>query len=139
MSSCVMCTYDVHIFCIYMCHLVCRLTLSLSPCPSSCPSLPLSVLLPQISYEVFGDMKTVELLPGGSGMLVSADNREMYVDLYVEYLLDKSIETQFSAFAKGFHKVCRHMHVIEVSQNDQTRSTITYVVCHIISILTFFF
>lgn len=50
-------------------------------------------------------MKTVELLPGGSNTVVTAANREMYVDLYVEYLLDKSIETQFNAFAKGFHKV----------------------------------
>lgn len=50
-------------------------------------------------------MKTVELLPGGSNIIVTAENREMYVDLYVEYLLDKSIETQFNAFAKGFHKV----------------------------------
>ena len=50
-------------------------------------------------------MRTVELLPGGGDIRVSAANREMYVDLYVEYLLDKSIESQFNAFAKGFHKV----------------------------------
>lgn len=50
-------------------------------------------------------MRTVELLPGGGDIRVSASNREMYVDLYVEYLLDKSIESQFNAFAKGFHKV----------------------------------
>ncbi|CAM9721303.1 unnamed protein product [Ectocarpus fasciculatus] len=60
----------------------------------------------EISYEVFGEMRTVELLPGGGDIRVSASNREMYVDLYVEYLLDKSIESQFNAFAKGFHKVC---------------------------------
>ena len=59
----------------------------------------------EISYEVFGEMKTVELMPGGSSVLVTAANREMYVELYVEYLLDKSIETQFTAFAKGFRKV----------------------------------
>ncbi len=59
----------------------------------------------ELSYEVFGAMKTVELMEGGSGTVVTAANRELYVDLYVKYLLDTSIKTQFDAFARGFHKV----------------------------------
>jgi hypothetical protein len=32
--------------------------------------------------------------------------RAEYVDLYVKYILEDSIATQFSAFALGFHTVC---------------------------------
>lgn len=60
----------------------------------------------ELTYEVFGAMKTAELMEGGSGTVVTAANRELYVDLYVKYLLDTSIKTQFDAFARGFHKVC---------------------------------
>lgn len=59
-------------------------------------------------------MKTVELLDGGSNLVVDASNREMFVDLYVEYLLDKSISTQFDAFAKGFHKVTSTLNTLYI-------------------------
>ena len=59
----------------------------------------------EISYEVFGVMKTVELMEGGSNVVVTADNRQQYVDLYVKYLLETSIESQFKAFSRGFNKV----------------------------------
>ena len=29
-----------------------------------------------------------------------------YVDLYVDYILNKSIYRQFTAFYRGFHSVC---------------------------------
>ncbi|XP_011636945.1 probable E3 ubiquitin-protein ligase HERC4 isoform X1 [Pogonomyrmex barbatus] len=59
-----------------------------------------------VSKEVFGELKSVELIPGGSKMTVTLKNKQQYVDLYVDYILNKSIQTQFQAFSKGFHNVC---------------------------------
>jgi hypothetical protein len=60
-----------------------------------------------VSYlqQFFGENRTVDLKEGGSAIPVTADNRQEYVDLYVHYLLDLSIEPQFRAFERGFKKV----------------------------------
>ncbi|KAL6753460.1 hypothetical protein V8C86DRAFT_3019437 [Haematococcus lacustris] len=60
----------------------------------------------EVEYDFFGDMRKVELLPGGSLTPVTAANRQQYVQLYCEWLLTKSIAKQFTAFAHGFHQVC---------------------------------
>ncbi|XP_011049375.1 PREDICTED: probable E3 ubiquitin-protein ligase HERC4 isoform X2 [Acromyrmex echinatior] len=60
----------------------------------------------EISREVFGELKNFELIPGGDKIPVTLKNKQQYVDLYVDYILNKSIETQFKAFHKGFHNVC---------------------------------
>ncbi|KAL3687154.1 hypothetical protein R1sor_013463 [Riccia sorocarpa] len=60
----------------------------------------------QIEYDYFGETKTQELIPGGSNIAVTKENRKRYVDLYVNYLLVESIEQQFSSFKEGFNKVC---------------------------------
>lgn len=59
------------------------------------------------SYEsAYGEFKEVELKPGGSDIEVTNANREEYVALYVDWLLNKSIERQFSEFYRGFQSVC---------------------------------
>lgn len=86
----------------------------------------------EINREVFGELKSFELIPGGDKVPVTLKNkyvsiacvlapvviiketgkqnafvcRQQYVDLYVDYILNKSVETQFKAFHKGFHNVC---------------------------------
>ncbi|GMF56685.1 unnamed protein product [Phytophthora fragariaefolia] len=60
----------------------------------------------EYSYEVFGEVKTVELKPGGSSVPVTNTNREEYVSLYVDYVLNKSVSRQYAAFHRGFHQVC---------------------------------
>ena len=40
-------------------------------------------------------------------MPVTAANRRQYVQLYCEWLLSRSVEKQFSAFAHGFHQVAQ--------------------------------
>ncbi|KAL4169032.1 hypothetical protein KRP22_009961 [Phytophthora ramorum] len=62
----------------------------------------------EYSYEVFGEVKTVELKPGGSSIPVTNSNREEYVSLYVDYMLNKSVSRQYAAFHHGFHQVCNH-------------------------------
>jgi hypothetical protein len=78
---------------------------------SSLPSHPLD-LLPtpvirsfDVELEFYGTKRRHELMPGGSGVPVTASNRHKYVELYVEWLLSRSVEKQFGAFAHGFHQV----------------------------------
>lgn len=59
----------------------------------------------EITVEAFGEVETHELKAGGQDIAVSKDNREEYVDLYVDFLLNKSVEVQYGAFHDGFHKV----------------------------------
>eukprot|EP00903_Cladosiphon_okamuranus_P014085 g13092.t1 len=59
----------------------------------------------QISYEVFGAVKTFDLKEGGGDTAVTSANRHEYVDLYVRWLLVDSVKDQYGPFERGFHKV----------------------------------
>jgi hypothetical protein len=48
---------------------------------------------------------SVDLTEDGGSVAVNNANRELYVTLYVEHLLLKSVEKQRKAFCAGFHKV----------------------------------
>lgn len=56
--------------------------------------------------EGYGQMETVDLVPGGSRKPVTKANRHEYVRRYTEYLLDTSISKQFEPFKRGFYHVC---------------------------------
>ncbi|GAA5908002.1 putative E3 ubiquitin-protein ligase HUL4 [Sporobolomyces salmoneus] len=58
------------------------------------------------TYEVFGELIEVELCEGGKDRPVTRENRREYVALLVDFLLNKSISTQFEAFSAGFNEVC---------------------------------
>jgi len=60
----------------------------------------------QISYELYGGIETYDLVPGGGNINVTNDNVKEYVNLYVKYILEDSVEKPFSAFYKGFHRIC---------------------------------
>ncbi|XP_033934552.1 probable E3 ubiquitin-protein ligase HECTD2 [Pseudochaenichthys georgianus] len=53
-----------------------------------------------------GVVKSHNLKPGGDKIPVTKLNRKEYVQLYVDFLLNKSIYKQFAAFFHGFHSVC---------------------------------
>jgi len=60
----------------------------------------------QISYtDLFGSTITTDLKEGGADMLVNQSNKREYVDLYADFLLNKSVEKQFLAFQRGFNLV----------------------------------
>merc|ERR1719507_279972 len=59
-----------------------------------------------ISYkDLFGTTVTEELKNDGANILVSQTNKREYVDLYADFLLNKSVEQQFLAFQRGFDLV----------------------------------
>ncbi|KAI5073199.1 hypothetical protein GOP47_0011212 [Adiantum capillus-veneris] len=60
----------------------------------------------QVTYDYFGEMKTYDLQPGGGDLPVTNENKEKYVELYVQYVLEDSIENQFVPFNEGFQQVC---------------------------------
>lgn len=57
------------------------------------------------TYDVFGETRTQELKPGGEQIPVNFDTRKEYVDLYVDWLLNSSVEKQFKTLAEGFAQV----------------------------------
>ena len=59
----------------------------------------------EVTQEVFGELKSVELKEGGAETPVTAENRQEYVDLYVQWYLVRSVEHQFAAFQRGFMSV----------------------------------
>jgi len=60
----------------------------------------------QLSYtDLFGSTITTDLKEGGAEILVNQDNKKEYVDLYADFLLNKSVEKQFLAFQRGFNLV----------------------------------
>ncbi|XP_072301545.1 probable E3 ubiquitin-protein ligase HECTD2 [Eucyclogobius newberryi] len=60
----------------------------------------------QVFPEEMGVVKAYNLKPGGDKIPVTKHNRREYVQLYVDFLLNKCMSKQFAAFYHGFHSVC---------------------------------
>ncbi|KAJ3076476.1 hypothetical protein HDU98_002920 [Podochytrium sp. JEL0797] len=60
----------------------------------------------EIEYEVWGRVKSFELVQGGRGVPVTSVNRKEYVELYVNHFCGESVGRQFAAFRRGFWRVC---------------------------------
>lgn len=59
-----------------------------------------------VTQDFFGETKSIPLKPDGENIPVTAQNKQEYVDLLVDYKLNKSIESQYKAFHDGFYRVC---------------------------------
>jgi len=60
----------------------------------------------KISYSnVFGELVEHELVPNGKEVLVGQHNKQLFVNLYSDFLLNTNIQQQFNAFRKGFEMV----------------------------------
>ena len=53
-----------------------------------------------------GGIQFVDLVSGGEHTAVTKENRHEYVELYSRWLLEDSVQRQFSAFARGFKRLC---------------------------------
>lgn len=54
---------------------------------------------------MFDQIQVHALKENGENISVTHENKNEYVDLYVDFLLNKSVENQFKAFNQGFQKV----------------------------------
>ncbi|XP_029605795.1 probable E3 ubiquitin-protein ligase HERC3 isoform X1 [Salmo trutta] len=68
---------------------------------------------------MWGDV-AVELDPKETGKLVTSANKKEFVDTYVNYVFNQSVEVVFEEFRKGFFKVC-DMDVVEFFQPEELR------------------
>ncbi|XP_072939555.1 probable E3 ubiquitin-protein ligase HERC4 isoform X2 [Epargyreus clarus] len=59
-----------------------------------------------VNSVVFDQIQVHALKENGENISVTHENKSEYVDLYVDFLLNKSVENQFKAFNQGFQKVC---------------------------------
>lgn len=60
----------------------------------------------RIGYtDIFGVNLTYDLKENGEQISVSQENKREFVDLYADFLLNKSVEKQFRAFRRGFQMV----------------------------------
>lgn len=60
----------------------------------------------QISQtDLFGNPMMYDLKENGDKIPVTNENRQEFVNLYSDYILNKSVEKQFKAFRRGFHMV----------------------------------
>ncbi|XP_010023217.1 PREDICTED: probable E3 ubiquitin-protein ligase HERC4 isoform X1 [Nestor notabilis] len=59
-----------------------------------------------ITVENFGTTEIKELVPNGADVPVVKQNRQDFVDAYVDYIFNRSVASLFNAFHAGFHKVC---------------------------------
>ncbi|XP_049865182.1 ubiquitin-protein ligase E3A isoform X2 [Pectinophora gossypiella] len=57
----------------------------------------------RICYQdVFGNPIFHDLKENGDSIFVTQENKKEFVEMYADYLLNKSVETQFAAFRRGF-------------------------------------
>ena len=59
----------------------------------------------EITREVFGQIQHIELIPNGAKTLVTSATKKDYVNAYLDYVFNKSVEEKFHAFYIGFHRV----------------------------------
>lgn len=59
----------------------------------------------EVTWEDLGLKKSHELIPNGANIPVTHENRELYVDKYVNWLLVQSVSSQFNEFLTGFSRV----------------------------------
>ncbi|XP_013171805.1 PREDICTED: probable E3 ubiquitin-protein ligase HERC4 isoform X1 [Papilio xuthus] len=59
-----------------------------------------------VNTIVFDEIQVHNLKENGENIPVTHENKEEYVELYVDFLLNKSVLNQFKAFDQGFQKVC---------------------------------
>ncbi|KAJ8938616.1 hypothetical protein NQ314_011425 [Rhamnusium bicolor] len=59
-----------------------------------------------ISRDIFGEAVAIPLKTNGSNIPVTQENKQEYVNLYINYIFNESVKQQYEAFHTGFMKVC---------------------------------
>ena len=55
--------------------------------------------------DKFGEKLVIPLKPNGENISVDINNKDEYVDLYLDWYFNKSIQENFASFEKGFYRV----------------------------------
>ncbi|XP_029453752.1 probable E3 ubiquitin-protein ligase HERC3 isoform X2 [Rhinatrema bivittatum] len=77
-----------------------------------------------ICRESFGVTEMKKLVPGGDQKTVTKENRQEFVDAYVNYIFNLSVHEWYEAFSEGFLKVCGGK-VLELFHPSELRAMVT--------------
>ncbi|XP_063001316.1 E3 ubiquitin-protein ligase Itchy homolog isoform X2 [Elgaria multicarinata webbii] len=58
-----------------------------------------------VDKEILGEVKSHDLKPNGSNILVTEENKEEYIRLVAEWRLSRGVEEQTQAFFEGFNEI----------------------------------
>jgi E3 ubiquitin-protein ligase HERC4 len=72
----------------------------------------------EVTRQRFDQTVTVELIPNGSKTPVTKENAKQYVNAYIDYIFNKSVDLPFNAFNTGFHHVCGSKVLVTKNIND---------------------
>jgi hypothetical protein len=75
----------------------------------------------QVSVGEYGKIKTVDLKPGGEEIPVTEENRDEFVGLYLNHILNSAVLGRFRAFYLGFHSVCASNALIMLRPEEVAR------------------
>ena len=53
----------------------------------------------------FGEKKVIPLKPNGENIMIDLENKNEYVELYINWFFNESIKDYYNSFEKGFYKV----------------------------------
>ncbi|KAE8630832.1 hypothetical protein XENTR_v10000981 [Xenopus tropicalis] len=76
-----------------------------------------------ICRESYGLAERRPLVAGGDHITVTKDNRQQFVDAYVNYVFNQSVQEWYEAFSTGFLKVCGGK-ILELFQPSELRSMV---------------
>jgi len=57
-----------------------------------------------VDYDSWGEKLSKELVENGSEINVTLENKEEYIDKYIHFLMDESVDKYFRSFKEGFEK-----------------------------------
>ncbi len=94
----------------------------------------------EIEREMFGERRRIELKPGGASIMVNQKNKQEFVDLYIDFIFNKSCEKQFKAFSAGFRRVINSK-PLELFYPDELMSFVVSTIrkCFNLFLFEFFF
>ena len=72
-----------------------------------------------VDVESFGAIESIDLVPNGSEIIVTKQNREQFVRLYIEYEFVRQSSVQFASFKKGFERLADSSLIKEVLNADE--------------------
>jgi E3 ubiquitin-protein ligase HERC4 len=82
-----------------------------------------------IEREFYDERRQIELKPGGASIMVNQKNKQEFIDLYINYVFNKSCEQQFEAFSAGFRRVINSK-PLELFYPDELMSFVVCIIRH---------
>ena len=67
----------------------------------------------EVNVGEYGKITSKELVSNGSNVSVTNENREEFVQLYLDWLLNSSIDERFRAFYLGKYTLIQFTHLLD--------------------------